>query len=181
MANPETFPTKSALRQEMRRRLREIPGDPATLRGAISAWLNAHPEARVIAAFAALPGEPDLLPLVAQHPERAWVFPTVRGEHLSFHPVKDTAADFEAGAFGIREPSASLPTTPHREIDAFLCPGLAFTATGGRLGRGRGFYDRMLALARPDATKLGVCFPFQITENTFPEPHDIPMDVMVCG
>ncbi|WP_338287607.1 5-formyltetrahydrofolate cyclo-ligase [Luteolibacter sp. LG18] len=160
----------------MRRRLRETPGDSAALREAIGRWLADHPDARVIAAFAALPGEPDLLPLVALHPERIWVFPTVRGEHLTFHPVTDTARDFEAGAFGIREPSPSLPETPAREIDAFLCPGLAFSPTGGRLGRGRGFYDRMLALARPDTVKLGVCFPFQIVENTFAEAHDIPMD-----
>ncbi|QUE49515.1 5-formyltetrahydrofolate cyclo-ligase [Luteolibacter ambystomatis] len=164
----------------MRRRLREIPGDSAVLREAISAWLDAHPEARVIASFAALPGEPDLLPLVAIHPERMWVFPTVRGEHLTFHPVADTAADFEAGSFGIREPAASLPTMPHRDIDVFLCPGLAFTNSGGRLGRGRGFYDRMLALARPDTIKLGVCFPFQITANIFPEPHDVSMSGIIC-
>lgn len=157
-----------------------MPGDSGALCDVVSAWLNDHPQARVIASFAALPGEPDLLPLVARHPERTWVFPTVRGEHLTFHPVANTAADFEAGSFGIREPASSLPTTPNRDIDVFLCPGLAFTESGGRLGRGRGFYDRMLALARQDAIKLGVCFPFQITDNTFAEPHDIAMDGIVC-
>ena len=53
--------------------------------------------------------------------------------------------------------------------------------TGGRLGRGRGFYDRMLAKARPDALKLGICFEIQLVADTFPEPHDVRMDHVIAG
>lgn len=165
----------------MREQLLATPGDSGSLCEAISRHLSTRPAGLTIAAFAALPGEPDLLPLIARHPEHTWVFPTVRAEQLSFHPVTNPADDFVIGSFGIREPSPALPTTPVREIDLFLCPGLAFTATGGRLGRGRGFYDRMLALARPNAVKMGICFPFQLVENTFAEPHDVVMDEVVGG
>lgn len=165
----------------MRQRLRETRGDSEALCEAISEWLITQPTAVTIASFAALPGEPDLLPLVARHSERRWLFPTVRAEHLTFHPVTDPARDFVIGSFGIREPAPSLSTVPTHEIDVFLCPGLAFTSKGGRLGRGRGFYDRMLSLARPEATKLGVCFPFQLVEHTFSEAHDIPMDVVITA
>ena len=82
----------------------------------------------------------------------------------------------ETGAFGVREPSPDMPVIPLDQIDAFLCPGLAFDPRGGRLGRGRGFYDRMLAGARPDALRIGVCFPWQIVPDVFPEAHDVFMD-----
>jgi len=163
----------------MRHLLRESAGDSTAVCLAVHRWLEAHPEARVIGTFAALPGEPDLLPLVAAHPERTWAFPTVRGESLTFHPVADVSRELTAGSFGIREPMAHLPELDAVNIDAFLCPGLAFTASGGRLGRGRGFYDRMLALARPEAVKLGVCFPFQLVEDTFGEAHDVKMDGVI--
>lgn len=132
-----------------------------------------------MAIFAALPGEPDLLPLVEHHPERRWVLPRVDGDFLTFHPVTDPENELISGAFGIREPRPDSTIIPIHEIDAFLCPGLAFDSSGNRLGRGRGFYDRMLEQARPDAHKLGVCFPFQVVADTFPEPHDIRMDALI--
>lgn len=163
----------------MRARLREYAGDSAALRDSIRRWLSAHPECRTVAIFAALPGEPDLLPLVKLHPERRWVLPKVRGETLSFHDVADPEHELISGAFGIREPRADSPLIPIPEIDVFLCPGLAFDLLGNRLGRGRGFYDRMLEMARSGAHKLGVCFPFQLVDDTFPEPHDIRMDGLI--
>lgn len=163
----------------MRVKHRDMPCDSLGLREAISNWLSAHPEVLTLAIFAALPGEPDLLPLVELHPQRRWVLPRVDGESLTFHAVSDPATELHPGALGIREPNADSPLVPIPEIDAFLCPGLAFDRKGNRLGRGRGFYDRMLAVTRADALKLGVCFPFQIVEDTFPESHDIRMDGLI--
>lgn len=180
MTSPERFPTKAILRTTMRTRLREEKGDSAALRAAISSWLEAHPEVRTITTFAALVGEPDLLPLVAAHAEKDWLFPAVRDETLTFHAIREPYTELGVGMFGIREPALGAPVVEWHDIDAFLCPGLAFTRAGGRLGRGRGFYDRALALARPGAVKIGVCFPFQIVDDTFSESHDIAMDEVIC-
>lgn len=149
------------------------------MHAALENWLGRHPDLRTIAVFAALPGEVDLSEWVARHPERRWLYPRVAGEDLSFHHVENPATGLTPGAFGVREPLASLPAEPIGGINAFLCPGLAFDPRGGRLGRGRGFYDRMLAKARPGVLKVGVCFPDQIVEDTFPEAHDIAMDELV--
>jgi len=182
VANPESIPSnKATLRTRMRGLLREHTHDSAPVREAVSRWLVAHPEVRTLSAFAALPGEPDLLPLLAEFPDRQWIFPRVENELLMLHPVADPSSDLLPGAFGIREPSPALPIVGIEEIDAFLCPGLAFDPNGGRLGRGRGFYDRLLAQARPDARKLGIAFPFQLVANTFPEPHDVRMDQVLTG
>lgn len=156
-----------------------MSGDSVALQDAIRHWLSTHPGITTLAIFAALPGEPDLLPLVKRHPEHRWVLPRVEGDALTFHPVTDPENDLYVGAFKIREPHADSPQVPVTEIDAFLCPGLAFDLQGNRLGRGRGFYDRMLEQASPNALKLGVCFPFQLVADTFPEPHDIHMDGLI--
>jgi 5-formyltetrahydrofolate cyclo-ligase len=160
----------------MRRLLREIHPDPQPIHEAVAGWLAGHPGLRTIAVFRALPGEVDLMEVTACHRDRRWVYPRVAGDDLVFHVVGNPAADLTPGTMGIREPSPCLPRVAVDAIDAFLCPGLAFDARGGRLGRGRGYYDRMLAGARPDALKMGVCFPQQLVPDTFAQAHDVPMD-----
>jgi 5-formyltetrahydrofolate cyclo-ligase len=148
-----------------------IPRPPAPLWN----WLSARPEIRAVAVYSALPGEVDLSTVLTRLPGLAWVFPKIIGHHLTFH-----AGDrLLPGAHGILEPHADSPEIPLQEIDAFICPGLAFDVHGHRLGRGRGFYDRLLAQARPDALKIGICFPFQIVPDTFAEPHDVRMDAVL--
>ena len=154
-------------------------GDSAAVCDSICRWLATRPDLRRIAAYAALRGEVDLRGLISGQPGIAWLFPRVCGEELRFHRVRSPEWELTRGAFGILEPLAGLEEVPVAEIDAFLCPGLAFDERGGRLGRGRGFYDRLLAGARPDATKVGVCFPDQIVADTFVEPHDVRMDLVM--
>lgn len=142
---------------------------------ALGHWLAAHPDLRTLAVYSPLAAEVDLSKIIHTRPDLAWVYPKITGHHLSFHH----GGNLVPGPFGILEPSADSLEIPICEIDAFLCPGLAFDAKGGRLGRGRGYYDRMLARARPDALKLGVCFPFQLVPDTFSELHDVPMDAVI--
>ncbi len=163
----------------MRRNLRGMTADSGKSCAALDQWLDRHPALRNIAVYSPLPGEVDLLPTLQLHPDRRWLYPKVCHLELTFHEVKNPDAELVPGAFQLLEPIDELPEFPIREIDAFLCPGLAFDSHGGRLGRGRGFYDRMLAKARPDAIKVGVCFEFQQVDDTFPEAHDILMDEVI--
>ena len=165
----------------MRTLLREIPAPPPDLVPPLAAWLGAHSGLRIVATFAPLPGEPDLLPLTACFPGIRWCFPKI-GEHndMSFHAVDDPPRNLRPGTFGILEPRPDDLEMPIGRIDAFICPGLAFDRHGGRLGRGRGFYDKALYRARGDALKIGACFACQIVATTFPEAHDAAMDGLVC-
>lgn len=60
-----------------------------------------------------------------------------------------------------------------RELDAVLVPGRAFDRAGQRLGRGKGYYDRLIARLRPDARKatVGLGFTEQI-EDSVPSSTD---------
>lgn len=181
MRNPD-FDPKRQVRSEVRTRLAVArPGAGEAVCAAVRRWLAGHPGLRTVAAYAAMADEVDLLPLLAALPERRWLMPRVVGDDLVFHRVIDPALDLTAGAFGIREPRADLPQVPVAEIDALLCPGLAFDSNGGRLGRGRGFYDRVLAQARPDALRVGVCHPLQRVPDTYPAGHDVPMHLVIDG
>ncbi len=159
----------------MRRTLTTLSTSSDAACAAMDTWLQTHPDLRTIAVYAALPGEVDLSEMIRRHPDRRWVYPKITGLDLTFH----TGENLIPGPFQIFEPAPGSPTVPLPEIDAFLCPGLAFDHDGGRLGRGRGYYDRTLANARPDALKIGICFPCQIVPNTFPESHDIAMDEII--
>jgi 5-formyltetrahydrofolate cyclo-ligase len=143
---------------------------------ALDRWLGNHDELHTIAVFSALPGEVDVSPLANLRPDLRWVYPKVANELLTFHEIHDAAIELVPGAFGIPEPAQECPEIRIEEIDAFICPGLAFDRHGGRLGRGRGFYDRMLAQARAGTVKIGVCFEFQRVPETYAEDHDIRMD-----
>ena len=159
----------------MRRSLRECDGSSAPACAALEKWLLAHPGLRTIAIYSPLPGEVDLAAVTLARPDLAWGYPKISGHHLTFH----SGENLQPGPFNLLEPAADSPEIPLQQIDAFICPGLAFDKHGGRLGRGRGFYDRLLAQARPGALKVGICFPEQLVPDTFSEAHDIPMDEVI--
>ena len=66
----------------------------------------------------------------------------------------------------------------YTDIDFIVVPGVAFDAKGNRLGRGKGYYDRLLPRI-PSAYKAGICFPFQLVEEVPAESFDIRMDIII--
>ena len=78
------------------------------------------------------------------------------------------------GPFGILEPKADGIEVPKNEIDLIIVPGVAFDKDKNRMGRGRGFYDRLLSTL--NAPKVGICFGFQMIPQVPVEPLDKKMD-----
>jgi 5-formyltetrahydrofolate cyclo-ligase len=82
---------------------------------------------------------------------------------------------------------ANIPQSPKTDhelhlpdtIDLILVPGVAFSKDRHRLGRGGGFFDRLLGARGANAFKLGICFSFQIVDTMPAEPHDVVMDAVV--
>lgn len=90
----------------------------------------------------------------------------------------------DAGAFGILEPKPDCRNRPERrfspeKIDLVLVPGLAFDRSGGRLGRGKGFYDRFFQKLSKKAVLVGLAFDEQLVERVPIEPHDRKMDFLL--
>lgn len=171
---------KRSLREDLRRRIEINRCDSSVVVSEVKAYLKERPNIGVVAVYSALSGEVDLHSLV-EDKDRVWVFPKVEGDDLGFYQVKSVSKDLVSGSFGILEPKKRLKAIEISEIDLFLCPGLGFDHSGARIGRGRGFYDRVLAKARHDAVKLGICFGFQLVGNIDMEEHDIRMNAVIAG
>jgi len=85
----------------------------------------------------------------------------------------------EVNAWGIKEPRSGLSIMPH-QLDAVLVPLLGFDRQGNRIGYGKGFYDRFLAVCRPDCLKVGLSF-FEAVDSLPMEPTDIPLDFCISS
>ena len=93
--------------------------------------------------------------------------------------IKNIDIDTRKGAFGIREPFATLDTIDPSVIDLAIIPGVMFDKNMNRLGFGRGFYDRYLFNLRSDCIKLGICYDFQVINIIPSEKWDIKMDLII--
>jgi len=171
-------PDKNALRRRVRADLAALPpGAVARQSEAVLAVLAPEIARGIVLAYAPLPREVQLDPaLVTLATEGRLVLPRVAGESLALHRVADLAG-LQHGALGTREPSDEHPRVEPGDIDVVLVPGLAFGRDGSRLGRGGGYFDRLLP--RLGARRVGVCFAQQLFDTVPTEPHDARVDAIV--
>jgi 5-formyltetrahydrofolate cyclo-ligase len=88
------------------------------------------------------------------------------------------------GAYKILEPKPELRDLPNKvvrpeELDMVMVPGTAFDLRGGRMGQGKGYYDRLLSTARPTAPLVGMAFDCQIFDEIPVAAHDVFMDLVL--
>lgn len=105
-------------------------------------------------------------------------FPLVDGKDLILRRV-DRLEDMERGFRGLLEPRGSCPRLGPEEVEVFVVPGVLFDRAGRRLGRGGGHYDRLLARARPEAFRVGLCYADRVVPELPVEPWDIRVDAVV--
>ena len=103
-------------------------------------------------------------------------YDTLSNDYSARH-VHHLQTEVEPGQFGIREPKAGCPEIPLERLALILVPGVAFDLRGGRLGRGRGFYDRLLPQIH--GVKCGVAFDEQIVDAVPTGNHDVRMDFIL--
>jgi 5-formyltetrahydrofolate cyclo-ligase len=82
------------------------------------------------------------------------------------------------GTFGILEPTAACTVIAPADCDCILVPGVAFDETGGRVGRGRGFYDRLFS-RHPAVPRIGLAWDWQVFASVPMEPHDAQIHWLV--
>ena len=154
---------------------------------AIFARILTRPEfqsAQTVMAYVNFGSEPDTSSLLAAtlRGGKRLLLPKVNRStgSLDVYRVKNPETDLIEGAWGISEPDPRLcAPCALQEIDFILAPGVAFDRRGGRIGYGRGYYDRLLAacrLAPKRAVTVAAAFEVQVVEAIPMEAHDVRMD-----
>jgi 5-formyltetrahydrofolate cyclo-ligase len=178
---------KARLRKVVLER-RERADDRTAHSEAIGRFVTGLPEyagARTISWFVGVKSEVMTLPMVADAlaARRRVALPWVAPDELKLALV-GSLEEVEPAPFGLLEPKEALRqdqarAVPPGDVDFFVVPGVAFDRHGGRLGHGRGYYDRLLAHARPDATLAGLCFEVQLVDEVPMLEHDVRLDYVV--
>jgi 5-formyltetrahydrofolate cyclo-ligase len=185
---------KQALRREMRARVAAIApwsrAREATRAAHVALLAPPFAHARTVLAYQALPDEIEASPLVAGLVARGVrvAFPHVdaRGRLLLLVPPADRgvpgrlpsdADGWTRDRYGIAALDPCAPGVGRiapDELDAVIVPGRAFDPSGARLGRGKGYYDALLARLRPHAraATMGIAFDAQLVGKVPAEPHD---------
>ena len=148
----------------------------------ILAALEAHPAFRAattVLLYHSLKDEVDTHAFIRKWSnEKRILLPVVVGDELELR-LYTGPEDMATGTYGIEEPVGET-FTDYADIDFIAVPGVAFDRKGNRLGRGKGYYDRLLPRI-PAAYKAGICFPFQIVEEVQAEAFDICMDIIITS
>lgn len=108
--------------------------------------------------------------------EKTILLPCVEGDDLKLRQYLGDSSMKAGEQFGILEPIGT-EFSQTEQIDIMVIPGVAFDRQKNRMGRGRGFYDRLLKTV--PATKIGICFDFQVVDNVPVEDFDVKMDLVI--
>jgi len=181
--------TKADIRAQIaeRKKMLGFPPSPAGLRRAgqtlekMSAaavrnfkTLENFRTARAVGAYMPLADEVDITPLF-RILDKTFYIPAF-DEVSGCYRMARLTAELKKGRFGIFEPAVPVFAV-EGDLDLIIVPGVAFDRAGRRIGRGGGFYDRLLPRYR--AVRAGICFDFQCLEAIPAEEHDIRMNFTV--
>jgi 5-formyltetrahydrofolate cyclo-ligase len=185
---------KRALRADLRAKVAAITdAERAAASARVRANLatsDAWARAGVVMVFAADASEPDLDGLIelGEGQGKAVCVPRVDWGAKAMAPVRvREAGSLVMGAHGLRVPPEGAEVIPPDEVDLIMAPGVGFDRSGGRVGRGGGFYDRFLAARAGNGTipvmgpvvVIGACFSCQVVERVPGWTHDRRMDGLV--
>jgi 5-formyltetrahydrofolate cyclo-ligase len=141
------------------------------------AWSNA----RSVLLFAPLADEPNVRPLFhsALAAGKLTALPRFNAALDDYEAaiIRDLDRDCVEGKFGILEPAVTCETVDLKRLDLILVPGVAFGWQGHRLGRGKGFYDRLLV--EVSGKTCGVGFDQQIVASIPVAPHDVRLNCIL--
>ena len=175
---------KKALRALVRQRKKECPPEERERQSErIMARLERDPRFRAaerVLVYWPLPHEVSTCGLIRKYRgEKRFFLPVMRGEELEIRPFGGEEALRCENALGVLEPVSCDRAWEVGEMDLAVVPGMAYDRKGNRLGRGKGYYDRLLKGYR--GCKLGICFDFQLLDAVPADAHDVPVDGVICG
>jgi len=169
---------KAALRRLISSQLKKIDASQRELYSAgARARLSSQPvwiNARSVLFFFPRKDELDLWPMVktAFASGKRVTLPRYEPSNDTYQPAEilDPDLDLHPGPYSIPEPVPGCAVFPVNQLDLVLVPGVAFDVLGRRLGRGKGYYDRILATLR--GVSCGAGFDQQVVSEIPVAPHD---------
>jgi 5-formyltetrahydrofolate cyclo-ligase len=169
-ANRRAQPDKELLSGQICRRFIELPEYAAA--GTVMFYVDVRTEVRTR----------ETLPEALGHGKRIVVPYCVDGELELFH--LENMDELAIGMYKILEPRVELRDLPAKrvaveELDVVMVPGVAFDRRGARMGHGKGYYDKLLEHARPDAPLVALAFECQLFPEIPTQAHDVFMDKIV--
>lgn len=178
--------TKVELRHQMRERLAALTMDEVHAASASAERrlerLPVFAHAHSVLAYVSRRHELDTHPIIQrllQHGRRVYVphFDEATRQY-AVSELRDFHGELAVGKYEILEPRPEAVRRAHPNIvDVFLVPGLAFDRTGNRLGRGKGYFDRLLHEVR--GVKIGLAHDFQLLDEVPADAHDVHMNLIV--
>ena len=173
---------KQTLRKQIREAKRAVPFSEKERRSAaIMHQVEQLPrflEAKVVLLYWSMADEVQTHDIVNRwYRQKTLLLPCVDGDDLLLRQYTGPECLKAGELFGIGEPTGPVYTQVDR-VEMIVVPGVAFDRKGNRMGRGRGFYDRLLK-STPNAYKVGVAFDFQMLDDIPMEPFDVPMDDVI--
>lgn len=171
---------KNLLRKQMRDLKRSISSEQREGASvAALAKVEAHPrfkQATVVLLYHSLPDEVHTHEFVSKWSRSKQVLlPVVKDDELELYRYAGDES-LVVGSFGIWEPVGES-FKEWEKIEFALIPGMAFDREKHRLGRGKGYYDRLLPHLK--AYKIGLCFQFQLLPSVPCEPFDFLVDEVI--
>ncbi|GAA6529173.1 MAG: 5-formyltetrahydrofolate cyclo-ligase [Prevotella sp.] len=174
---------KRQLRQLIREQKRmQVPSQRKVQSEAIAKMILHHPKikaASTLLLYAALPDEvetQEILDSLVKGGKMILLPAVINQEELELRRYENVQ-NLQKGAYQIQEP-VGMPFDHLEQVDVAVIPGMAFDCSGNRLGRGKGYYDRLLR-KMPHCYKIGICFDFQKFRHIPSDPYDIKMDEII--
>jgi len=160
------------------------PADIAQHSTVIAAYVCALPAfcvSQTVMVYMALPQEVQTMSIITQarQAQKCVAVPVIRGQDLVAVALSETPTQLRRGRFGILEPCGTPCVIHPQEIGCIVVPGIAFDARGGRLGFGKGYYDRFLGQLPATTYRYGLAFGIQMVSCVPQAPHDVCMHGIV--
>ncbi|MDR1171570.1 MAG: 5-formyltetrahydrofolate cyclo-ligase [Bacteroidales bacterium] len=174
---------KALLRHEVKR-LKGLLTEDDRLRKSVTIWekVEAMPRfgrAASVLLYWSMPGEVYTHDFVRRWSrEKTIILPAVAGDHLRLVQFEGEQSLRRNATMNLYEPQGDDFPSP-LSIELAIVPGIAFDCYNHRMGRGRGYYDRLLPVLH--TYSIGVCFDFQLFDSIPSGEHDAPMDEVIVG
>jgi 5-formyltetrahydrofolate cyclo-ligase len=99
---------------------------------------------------------------------------------MALHKVDNFNTDTKSGPSGIKEPDKQrCKKVPIERIDIAIIPGVAFDTKGGRIGTGKGHYDRLIPKLPITTRKVALAMECQFFTQIPMESHDKHVDIII--